>query len=82
MVLLFQLMSLALKLMAVIFELTIASFEPAILLPKRRHPTSRARQLVDLGCGAGFKRRQQGGGTFIVQGMPLHARLTVMGQFT
>ena|GEM_PF-3620940 len=77
-----KLMALPLKLMAVAFELTIASLEPVILLLERRHLPSRSHQLIDLRCGAGFKRRQQGGGTFIVQGMPLHARLTIVGQST
>ena len=81
-VLLLELMALPLKLMAVAFELTIASLEPVILLLERRHLPSRSHQLIDLRCGAGFKRRQQGGGTFIVQGMPLHARLTIVGQST
>lgn len=77
-----ELMALPLKLMAVAFELTIASLEPVILLLERRYLPSRSHQLIDLRCGAGFKRCQQGGGTFIVQGMPLHARLTIVGQST
>ncbi|MGB8712257.1 MAG: hypothetical protein WCD50_03935 [Onishia taeanensis] len=81
-VLLLQLMALALKLMAVSFELTVARLELTVLLLQRRHLPPQPHQLVDVLCGAGFKRRQQGGGTFIVQGMPLHARLTIVGQST
>lgn len=80
MMLLFKLMAMAFELMAVSFELTAARLEPTILFLQRRDPGSRPDQLVQTLVGAGFQCRQQGRGTFIVQGMPLHARLTIVGR--